>query len=119
MIGILLPLEQILDSVQQHKGHTIIRKQNCMGCNKVLAVEITDKLGQRGEYWVVKDALHFKTGTDFLYGKEVWFGNFVRCLNCGREGRLPMDKPLNAEQIAQPKEVKDGKNKEFSTAKAR
>jgi len=101
-------LDQILQSAQQHKGHIIIRKQNCMGCSTVLAVEITDKLGRRGEYWVVKDSLVTKLGTDLLYGQEVWFGNRVKCLQCGREGRLPMDKPLNAEQIALPKEVKDG-----------
>ncbi len=78
-----------------------------MGCNEVLAVEITDKLGQRGEYWVVKDAIRLKTGIDLLYSKEVWFGNFVRCPICRRAGKLPMDKPLNAENIVQPKEVKN------------
>ena len=109
---LLLFLDQVLGDAQKHKGHIIIRKQNCLGCNKVLAVEITDKLGRRGECWVTKDALRLKTGIDFLYGKETWFGNFIKCPQCGREGKLPMDKPLTAEQIALPKEVKDGKRKE-------
>jgi len=107
MTGLLIFEHQIIDEARRHKGHILIRKQHCLGCSKVLAIEITDKLGKRGEYWVVKDALHFKTGCDFLYTKEVWFGNFVRCPNCGREGRLPMDKPLSAENIAEPKEVKN------------
>jgi len=107
-VKLLLFLDQVLGDAQKHKGHTIIRKQHCNQCSSVLAVEITDKLGRRGEYWVVKDALRFKTGVDLLYGKEVWFGNFVQCPRCGNEGRLPMDKPLSAEQIALPKEIKDG-----------
>ncbi len=106
---LMLFLHQILNDVQKHKGRLIIRKQNCMGCNSVLAIEITNKLGKRGEYWVVKDALRFKTGMDLLYQKEVWFGNYVKCPKCGRSGRLPMDKPLNAENMAQPKEVFNAK----------
>lgn len=105
-------LDTVLDDARKHKGHIIMRKQHCMTCNRVLAVEITDKLGKRGEYWVVKSGLHTKFGVDFLYDKEVWFGNFVRCPGCGLEGRLPIDKPLTADQIALPKEVKDGKAKE-------
>ena len=104
----LLSLHQVLDDAQKHKGHIIIRKQNCVMCGSVLAVEITDKLGRRGDYWVVKDAIRFPVGMDLLYGKEVWFGNRVKCPVCGLEGRLPMDKPLNADQMSLPKEVKDG-----------
>lgn len=107
-------LHQVLEDAQKHKGHILIRKQNCMGCSNVLAVEITDKLGARGEYWVVKDSLKSPLGIDLLYGKEVWFGNFVKCPICGREGRLPMDKPLAAEEIAKPKEVKNAKSKNIS-----
>lgn len=107
-IGLLHFLDQVLHDAQKHKGHVIIRKQNCNTCSSVLAVEITDKLGRRGEYWVVKDTMRFPTGTDILYGKEVWFGNRVRCPICGNEGKLPMDKPLSAEQIALPKEIKNG-----------
>lgn len=104
-------LDQILADAQRHRGHILIRKQNCVRCSSVLAVEVTDKLGARGDYWVVKDALYFKTGIDLLYGQEVWFGNKVRCPKCGLAGRLPMDKPLNAEQILLPKEIKDGTDK--------
>lgn len=108
----------IIDSARKHKGHILIREQHCFGCAMTLAIEITDKLGQRGEYWVVKDCLRTRYGVDFLYGKEVWFGNFIKCPNCRREGKLPMDKPLSAENIEnkpEPKEVTNGKNANNST----
>jgi len=103
-------LDQIMNNARKEKGHIIIREQRCLTCKRTLAVEITDKLGARGEYWVVKDALRTKLGIDLLYGQEVWFGNYIRCPNCGRTGNLPIDKPLTADQIALPKEVKDGTN---------
>ncbi len=96
---------QILADARRHKGHILIREQTCMGCNEPLAVEITNKLGHRGECWVVKDGFRTRFGIDLLYSKETWFGNFIKCPKCGREGRLPMDKPLSAENIAKPKEV--------------
>lgn len=102
----LLFEHQIADEVRKHKGHTLFRRQHCKGCDTTLAMEITDKLGARGEYWVVKDVIRTPFGVDFLYGKEVWFGNLVICPNCRRIGRLPMDKPLAAEEIAKPKEAK-------------
>ena len=105
----LLFENQIMELVKARKGHKLIRKQQCVGCDKVLAFEITDKLGKRGEYWVVKSAVRTPFGADLLFGKEVWFGNFIRCPNCGRTGRLPMDKPLAAEEIAKPKEIKNAK----------
>lgn len=95
---------QVLEDAQRHKGHILIRKQNCVGCHKILAMQITDKLGTHGEGYVVKDAMLSPFGIDFLYGKETWFGNPVKCPNCGMQGKLPMDKPLNAEEIARPKE---------------
>lgn len=103
-MSVLLFEHQVLNDTQRHKGHILIRKQNCVGCTKVLAMEITDKLGKRGDNYVVKDSLRTPYGVDFLYGKETWFGNYIKCPNCGREGKLPMDKPLNAENIAKPKE---------------
>lgn len=103
-------LDQILGNARKEKGHYILRQQRCFGCGKTLAVEITDKLGARGEYWVVKDALRTKYGIDLLYESKVWFGNFIICPNCRRMGTLPMDKPLTADQIELPKEIKDGKN---------
>ena len=103
---------QIIESAKRHKGHILIRKQQCLGCDMVLAIEITGKLGQRGEYWVAKDAIRSQGGCDFLFGQEVWFGNKIRCPNCGRIGRLPMDKPMAAEEIEKPKEVKNA-NKEI------
>lgn len=115
----LLFLNDVLDDAQKHRGHIIIRKQHCLTCSTVLAVEITDKLGRRGKYWVAKSALWTPYGMDILYDEEVWFGNLVKCFKCGRQGRLPGDKPLNAEAIALPKEIKDGnKNQNLSAAKA-
>lgn len=114
-MGLLLLEQQIIDNARSHKGHILIRKQHCKRCHKVLAIEITDKLGQRGDNYVVKQFLKSRSGTDFLFTKEVWFGNQVTCLNCGLTGRLPMDKPLSADNIAKPKEVKDGKTAKIST----
>ena len=109
---VLMVLNQVLDQARSHKGHTIIRQQHCSVCTNVLAVEITDKLGRRlGEEYVVKDRLVTRYGIDALFIKEAWFGNKVTCPHCLTLVTLPMDKPLNAEQIAQPKEVKDGARK--------
>ena len=104
-MSLLLFEHQIMDAARSEKGHILIRRQHCFGCHKTLAIEITDKLGRRGDYYVVKGCLKVAGMSDLLYGKEVWFGNFVKCPSCGREGRLPMDKPLSAENIMQPKEV--------------
>ncbi len=71
----------------------IIRRQHCLYCNTVLALEITDKLGFRShsEYWyVTKEGL-------WIQGR--WYGNWITCPNCGKEGTLPGDKPLTAESI--------------------
>ena len=65
-----------------------IRRQNCIGCHTTLAIEITDKLGTKGEYWYIKNG---------IWVKERWFGNHVKCPVCGLEGDLPMDKPLTYE----------------------
>ena len=108
-------LNSLIESAQKRKCLT--RKQHCLGCSKTLAVEITNKLGKRGEYWVVKEAIRFPYETDFLYKKEVWFGNRMKCPNCGRTGKLPMDKPLAAEEIAKPKEVKDASTKSIHQAR--
>ncbi len=68
-----------------------IRRQHCWRCNTVLALEITDKIGFGGEFWSIKGGL-------MVQGR--WFGNWVRCPNCGLEGTLPnMDKPLSFEQM--------------------
>ena len=113
----LLFEHQIVDSTKRTKGKVLIRKQNCLGCNKVLAMEITNKLGDRGEYYVVADSIRFRGSVDFLFKKEVWFGNLIVCPNCRRIGRLPMDKPLAAEEIAKPKEVKNANKENIRKAK--
>lgn len=112
MSGLLIFEHQILKMLKKHKGRLIIRKQHCLGCSKTLAIEITNKLGARiGENYVVKDAIRTRGEVDFLFTKEVWFGNKITCPNCRRTGRLPMDKPLSAEEIAKPKEAKNAKVK--------
>ena len=108
---------QIVDEAKKRKGHILIREQHCLGCDKVLAIEVTNKLGKRGEYWVVKDAIYTRGECDFLFGKEVWFGNKIRCPNCGRIGKLPMDKPLSAEEIEKPKEAKNASKEIIRKAK--
>lgn len=105
--------DDIVDMARKHKGHIITRRQHCR-CHKTLALEITDKLGARGEYWVAKGAIHYPFETELLYEQEVWFGNFIRCPNCGHEGKLPMDKPLNAEDMEKTEEAFNAKRKEIS-----
>lgn len=78
------------------KRPLIVRRQQCKGCDTVLAIEITDKLGFRAfsEYYWLK-----YTAGVVLWVKERWYGNRIKCPVCGLEGNLPMDKPLSAEQI--------------------
>jgi len=109
----MLLFENALIESFKGKGKKLIRKQHCLGCEKLLALEVTTKLGERiGENYVVKGAKRTRYGTDLFYEKEDWFGNRIQCPNCGRIGRLPMDKPLAAEEIAKPKEVRNA-NKEI------
>ncbi len=82
-----------------------IRRQQCKRCNSVLALEITDKPGFGGDYYVAKDCIWLMGEPHILYDKERWFGNFIRCPVCGIEGRLPMDKPLNWEAMQHSREV--------------
>ena len=77
----------------------IIRRQHCINCDTVLALEITDKLGFGGDYWWIKDGI-------WIAGR--WFGNQIKCPVCGLEGKLPMDKPLSYESIVN-KEQKENK----------
>ena len=105
----LLLEHQVINGVKKQKGRTLIRRLRCLSCNGTLAIEITNKLGARGEYYVVKDAIRVGEDVDFLYAKEVWFGNKVRCPRCGVLGRLPMDKPLAAEEIAKREEAFNAK----------
>ena len=88
----------------------VIRTQRCMGCNRPLAFEVSDKLGFEGEYWIVASSIYAK-GIREHYFKRCgrWFGNSLKCPSCGRTGKLPMDKPLNWESMQQ-------KNKEGNNA---
>lgn len=113
-MGLAIFENDIIDMARKHKGHIITRRQHCSGCGKTLAIEITDKLGARGEYWVAKDALWTPFGSDLLYEKKVWFGNYIKCPNCGREGKLPMDKPLSAENMEKTEEALNAKRNKSS-----
>jgi hypothetical protein len=80
-----------------------------MGCNRALAFEITDKIGFGGEYWIVAGAVMAKGSIDHTFKRSGrWFGNHIKCPSCGREGKLPMDKPLNYENMQQNKGGQNG-----------
>ena len=87
------PVRRILDKGRKPNYRI---QQHCKYCDTVLAFEFTDKIGTRGsDCWVNKSG---------IFVKERWFGNWIKCPKCGREGKLPGDKPLNAESILQPTE---------------
>jgi len=90
-VSILTPVKRLLDRGRKPRYKV---QQHCFGCNTVLAFEFTDKIGTRGsDCWVNKGG---------VFVKERWFGNWCKCPVCGREGRLPGDKPLNAESMLSP-----------------
>lgn len=90
------------------KGERLtIRRQQCMSCSNVLALEITTKVGFGGDYYVAKDCVWLVGEPHLLYDKMRWFGNYIRCPVCGNEGRLPMDKPLNWDTM---QKTREGKN---------
>ena len=95
-MGLLQAEKQIIGSTSPGTRPRVIRRQHCIGCGLVLALEITDKLGFGGEYW-------WRKGDIWL--RERWFGNRVRCSGCGLEGPLPMDKPLSYESMVTNKEA--------------
>lgn len=80
------------------KNPQIIRRQHCKRCDTVLALEITDKLGfhSHSSYEWLKNG---------VWVKGRWFGNWVKCPNCGLEGNLPIDKPLSFESIKEEKDA--------------
>jgi hypothetical protein len=64
-------------------------------------------MGYGGEYYVAKDCIWLKGEPHLMYIKERWFGNFLRCPVCGREGRLPMDIPLSWDNMQEKKEIQN------------
>ena len=86
-----------------------IRKQQCMGCHSVLALQIVNELDKQSQaaYYVVKDCVWLKGEPHFSYEEKCWFGNFIKCPVCGREGKFPIDKPLSWELM---QESKEGRN---------
>jgi len=102
---ILVPYESIV-SHSRNDRPGFLREQKCITCDRVLAMELTDKFGSTydGEWWVVRDMLILKGEAHFLYKKEKWYGQHITCLACRREGALPIDKPYNWELIQKSKE---------------
>ncbi len=107
----LLTFEKSIVDKHQNKmkqgDKLIIRRQQCMGCKHVLALEITDKMGYGGEYYVAKDCAWLKGEPQIMYDKERWFGNHIRCPVCGLEGKLPMDIPLNWDTMQKREEIQN------------
>jgi len=103
----LLTREQIAGMYQGKPG--LLREQHCMGCEHVLAIEHTDKFGNTdaGAFFVVKDCLILAREPHLLYVRERWYGNPVRCPVCGRQGKLPIDKPYSCELIEDSKEKRN------------
>lgn len=81
-----------------------VRRQQCVRCNNILALEITENLGYGGDCYVAMDCIMMAGELKMLYKKERWFGNYIRCPVCGLEGNLPMDKPLNWENMQKTRE---------------
>lgn len=117
-MGLLTFEHQILGnwqaSLKEGEKFTI-RRQQCgdgkdTGCNHVLAFQFATNLNEQSQadYYVVDSCVWLEGEPHLLYRKERWFGNFVRCPVCGREGKLPMDKPLNWELMQESREVKNG-----------
>jgi len=103
---LILSEDQIVD-LYRGKAKTI-RVQRCMGCNRALAIEVSDKIGFGGEYWTVDSAIVTKGLSEHFFVRSGrWFGNSLQCPTCGRQGKLPMDKPLNWEEMQQTKEGKN------------
>lgn len=79
-----------------------IRTQRCMGCHSALAMEAADDIGFEGEYWIIDSAVKSKGQVEHYFKRSGrWFGNHILCPTCGRQGNLPMDKPLNWETMEQ------------------
>ena len=90
-----------------------IRRNQCgngegIGCNNVLAWQFAKHLNKQSQadYYVAHGCTWQKGEPRIIYKKERWFGNYIQCPVCGREGKLPMDKPLNWELI----ESREGSN---------
>lgn len=87
----------------------VVRRQQCMGCHHVLALQIASELDRQSQadYYVVRDCMWIAGEPQLLYKKERWFGNPLRCPVCGRQGKLPMDKPLSWELMQETKEKRN------------
>lgn len=108
-MGLLTFEDQIIGSKRKalKEGEKLTtRRQHCMGCHNVLAYQFASELDaqSKADYYVVRDCIWLKGEPHLMYDKTRWFGNFVKCPVCGREGKLPMDKPLNWELMQESKE---------------
>ncbi len=94
-----------LDASQLAEGEKItVRRQQCRKCKAVLALEIGRELGHNTDHYVARQALLVQGEHRILYEQQRWFGNFIVCPVCGASGKLPMDKPLNWEEMQAVKE---------------
>ncbi len=99
-MSVVLSEHAILDLYQGQVK--TIRTQRCMGCHRALAFEISDKIGFGGDYWIIDSVAKQKEGLEHYFKhSDSWFGNTIQCPSCGRTGKLPIDKPLNWENMEQ------------------
>lgn len=114
-MGVEMSLLQFEKSIVGHKQKTLkqgqrltVRRHQCRKCNSVLALQISmsalDKQSD-AEYYVVREAIWVKDEPLLMYDKARWFGNHIKCPVCGREGKLPLDKPLNWENMQRRNDV--------------
>jgi hypothetical protein len=103
MVGVILAESEVTD-LYRGKVKTI-RTQRCRGCNRALAMEVSSNIGFDGEYWIIDSAIGPKGRSEHYFKRSGrWFGNHVQCPTCLREGKLPMDKPLNWDKMEETRE---------------
>lgn len=101
-MGIIVSESMVFD-LYRGKAKTI-RVQRCTGCHRALAFEVSDKIGFAGEYWIVDGNVVSNGFSEHNFKRSGrWFGNYLKCPSCHREGKLPIDKPLNWENMQQNK----------------
>ena len=85
-----------------------IRWQRCLTCNRPLAAEVSNHIGFEGEYWIVDSVVNSHGIVEHYFKRSGrWFGNHLKCPSCGRQGKLPQDKPLNWDEM---QKTREGKN---------
>ena len=116
-MAILINLQQLLKGWKKSERPGVIRQQHCITCRDngwdiVLAAQLTDKVEatNSSDYYVVDNAMWLMGEPYLLYRKEKWFGNNVMCPVCGKQVKLPIDKPLAYEQMQESREERKNDN---------